>query len=126
MSPRPPDAPRRTGGARHDSSRAGTQHLDPGIPRHRVDLDPPRVARAARAIVDGRTALADPDEDGIYGIRSFSGEEVYTVTVRPVLSCECADAVYRGNVCKHICACLLFEKDQEAVDIAKWVDFLPD
>lgn len=114
------------------SSRRPDDHtLDasPGCrPGERPSLDYSRVAKAAKAAVAGDTAImAVEGAEGSFRVRSFSDEsKVYTVRVRPVYDCDCHDATYRENVCKHICLILLRNRDPEAVRIAKWVDFDPE
>lgn len=112
------------------SRKPGDHTLDasPGCrPDERPPLDYGRVARATKAAIGGETAIAPVEgAEGSFRVRSFSGDDVYTVRIRPVYDCDCHDATYRGNVCKHICLILLRAKDPEAVRLASWVDFDPE
>lgn len=76
----------------------------------RPDLDPKRVRKAMEMEV--------ARQEGYFIVDSPSGSR-YTVTLSPVYSCECRDAIYREEVCKHLCACLLINRDNEAMQIAK-------
>lgn len=123
---RPPDAPRRTGGARPSRSRDGMLGMRPGLTRAEASPLPYRkVARAAHYAADGEPAIAYQG-GGAYGVRSFSDEDtVYYVTLDPALSCDCPDAHYNDNVCKHICLCLIDQDDPEAWAIAQFARILP-
>lgn len=124
--PRPEDAPARTGGAREARTREGMVGMRPGFRRAEAPpLPAQKVARAARVAVAGGAEFIRAG-DGVYGVRSFTDEEkVYTVTIRPALTCDCPDAHYNDNICKHICLCLIHDRDPEAWSIAKWARFLP-
>lgn len=75
----------------------------------RVDVDPDRAARAARAILDGRASV-ERGTGGRYRVSSFTGSETYTVALEPEPRCSCPDSTYRGATCKHIAAALLHER----------------
>lgn len=72
-------------------------------------LDADRAARAARAIVDGDLHISETGAEGVFTVRSFSGNGVYIVSTTDGF-CTCPDSKYRPRrICKHRIALALRE-----------------
>ena len=71
------------------------------------DVDPDRAARAAEALRNGDVRIEAGEEDGTYIVRSFTRARNYRVRLNGELRCDCPDAVYNDETCKHLLAVIL-------------------
>ena len=72
-----------------------------------ANVDPDRAARAARALRDGAVQIEPADRPDTYVVRSFTADRQYTVHLNGELLCDCPDAIYNDEICKHLLAVVL-------------------
>jgi len=75
----------------------------------RPKLDEVRVRRSMEYVA------SQAEGKGVYEVTKISDLDNWkTVTLDP-LNCDCGDAVYHNQICKHLIAALYADGDQEAV-----------